>query len=215
VPKDTTRSDNLQEKIKETLIDAKLSDVLVVRSTTPEKRTTSDEEVHKAGLEYLERLADSDVIGTLPLSIQTRIKTLRQAATRLERSKDTVSRQERSGLGAISHLVLDAANIVISTANSADIERLVEAREQFDWVIVEEAAKATGPELIGPLMLSGSLQFRGLLNQERLDILKLVKRLAFLLQLFGFLSFQFGPVSPSLTPCRSASRELIAASRAL
>src|SRR5258706_15360247 len=87
------------------------------------------------------RLADSDVIGTIPLSIQTRIKTLRQAATRLERSKDTVSRQDRSGLGAISHLVLDAANIVISTANSPDIERLVEAREQFDWVIVEEAAK--------------------------------------------------------------------------
>lgn len=44
---------------------------------------------------------------------------------------------------------------MISTANSPDIERLVEAREQFDWVIVEEAAKATGPELIGPLMLSG------------------------------------------------------------
>jgi hypothetical protein len=147
--------DNLQEKIKETLSEAKLPDVLVIRSTTPEKRTTSDEEVHKAGLEYLERLADSDVIDTLPLSIQTRIKTLRQAATRLERSKDMVSRQERSGLGAISHLVLDAANIVISTANSPDIERLVEAREQFDWVIVEEAAKATGPELIGPLMLSG------------------------------------------------------------
>ncbi|MBV9279803.1 MAG: DNA helicase, partial [Chloroflexi bacterium] len=38
---------------------------------------------------------------------------------------------------------------------SPDVERLVEAREQFDWVIVEEAAKATGPELVGPLMLSG------------------------------------------------------------
>ncbi|RWR04071.1 AAA domain-containing protein [Paenirhodobacter populi] len=30
-----------------------------------------------------------------------------------------------------------------------------EAREQFDWVIVEETAKATGPELAGPMMLSG------------------------------------------------------------
>jgi hypothetical protein len=45
---------------------------------------------------------------------------------------------------------------VISTANSADVERLVEAREQIDWVVVEEAAKATGPELTGPLMLSGA-----------------------------------------------------------
>lgn len=69
--------------------------------------------------------------------------------------KDSVERDERIALNAISSLVLDAANIVVSTANSSDIERLVEAREQFDWVIVEEAAKATGPELVGPLMLSG------------------------------------------------------------
>ena len=147
--------DNLQEKVKETLAKAKLDDVLVIRSTTPEKRTTSDEEVHRAGLEYLERLADSRIMGDLPLSIRTRVTALKQAAGRLEQAKDTVDRQERSSLGAVSHLVLDAANVVISTANSPDIERLVEAREQFDWVIVEEAAKATGPELIGPLMLSG------------------------------------------------------------
>lgn len=147
--------DNLQEKIKETLAKAKLDDVLVIRSTTPEKRTTTDEEVHRAGLEYLECIADSRIMGDLPLSIRTRVTALKQAASRLEQAKDTVDRQERSGLGAVSHLVLDAANVVISTANSPDIERLVEAREQFDWVIVEEAAKATGPELIGPLMLSG------------------------------------------------------------
>ena len=55
----------------------------------------------------------------------------------------------------MGNLIRDAASIVIATANSGDIERLVEAREQFDWVIVEEAAKATGPEMVGPLMLSG------------------------------------------------------------
>jgi molybdopterin-guanine dinucleotide biosynthesis protein len=147
--------DNLQEKVKETLTAAKLDDVLVVRSTTPEKRTTTDEEVHRAGLEYLERLTGSRIMRDLPSSIQIRVSALKQAAGRLEQAKDTVDRQERSSLGAVSHLVLDAANVVISTANSPDIERLVEAREQFDWVIVEEAAKATGPELIGPLMLSG------------------------------------------------------------
>jgi hypothetical protein len=46
----------------------------------------------------------------------------------LEQSKDTVSRDERCCLGAISHPMLDAANIVISTANSPEIERLVETR---------------------------------------------------------------------------------------
>ncbi|MGO9430302.1 AAA domain-containing protein [Rhodoblastus sp.] len=147
--------DNLQEKITETLSKAGLGDLLVVRSTTSERRPTSDEEVHRAGLAYLERLSLSNLARDAPAPTRSRISVLKAAASRLENAKDTVDRDERSGLGAVSHLVLDAANIVISTANSPDIERLVEAREQFDWVVVEEAAKATGPELIGPLMLSG------------------------------------------------------------
>jgi hypothetical protein len=147
--------DNLQAKITETLSKAGLADLLVVRSTTSERRPTSDEEVHRAGLAYLERLSRSTLARDAPAPTRSRISVLKAAASRLETAKDTVDRDERSGLGAVSHLVLDAANIVISTANSPDIERLVEAREQFDWVVVEEAAKATGPELVGPLMLSG------------------------------------------------------------
>lgn len=148
--------DNLQEKINETLVNAGLSDdVLIVRSTTSERRTTSDEEVQRVGLEYLERLSQSALAQDAPAGMRARISELKEAAHRLDRAKETVDRDHRSGLGAVSNLVLDAANIVISTANSPDIERLVEAREQFDWVVIEEASKATGPELIGPLMLSG------------------------------------------------------------
>ncbi|NKF31278.1 DNA helicase, partial [Pseudomonas sp. BGM005] len=40
-----------------------------------------------------------------------------------------------------------------------------DARAQFDWVLVEEAAKATGPELVGPLMLSGRRLLIGDHNQ--------------------------------------------------
>ncbi len=147
--------DNLQAKIKETLDKARLSDVLVVRSTTNDQRPTSDEEVHRIGLDYLSRLSGSALARDAPLPIQSRVARLSEAAGRLETAKESVDRDDRSGLGAVSRLVLDAANIVISTANSPDIERMVEAREQFDWVIVEEAAKAIGPELVGPLMLSG------------------------------------------------------------
>ncbi|MBS0546111.1 MAG: DNA helicase [Proteobacteria bacterium] len=147
--------DNLQVKVKETLTVAGLTDVLVVRSTTPDRRKGSDEEVHRAGFEYLDRLSQSLLAQMAPDTTRRRMESLKEAARRLETSKESVSREERTGLGAISSLVLDAANIVISTANSPDVERLVEAREQFDWVIVEEAAKAIGPELVGPLMLSG------------------------------------------------------------
>lgn len=51
------------------------------------------------------------------------------------------------------HLVQRSADVTLATTNSYRIEELIADGEQFDWVIVEEAARATGPELIGPLLL--------------------------------------------------------------
>lgn len=147
--------DHLQSKIKETLDEAGLNDVIIVRSTTPDKRATSDEEVHLIGLGYLDDLSQSPIFRSAPKGLQERVRTLKTVAQTLKTTRNAGTREDRSGLHAISSLVVDGANVVISTANSPDIEALVEAREQFDWVIIEEAAKATGPELVGPLMLSG------------------------------------------------------------
>ncbi len=147
--------DHLQGELKKTLEANGLSDLIVVRSAASERRPASDEDVHRTSLEYLTLLAQSRLTEAAPATLRERIRTLAVSAARLTRSRDAVEKEERIALNAVSSLVLDAANIVVSTANSPDIERLVEAREQFDWVIVEEAAKATGPELAGPLMLSG------------------------------------------------------------
>jgi hypothetical protein len=147
--------DHLQTKITEALDAGGMDDVIVVRTTTPDRRPTSDEEAHLVGLDYLERLSRSDAFKDSPQGIRDRIAALKSVATEVKTNRNAGGREDRSGLHAISSLVVDGANIVISTANSPDIETLVEAREQFDWVIVEEAAKATGPELVGPLMLSG------------------------------------------------------------
>jgi len=51
-------------------------------------------------------------------------------------------------------MILRAANLVFATTNSAAIERLIDEGSLFDWTIVEEAGKATGGELISPLLLS-------------------------------------------------------------
>ena len=51
-------------------------------------------------------------------------------------------------------LVVRAANVVFATSNSRELERLVDERGQFDWTVVEEAGKATGGELVTPLLLS-------------------------------------------------------------
>lgn len=51
------------------------------------------------------------------------------------------------------HLILRSSDVTLATANSSVIEEMVADGEQFDWVIVEEAARASGPELMGPLLL--------------------------------------------------------------
>ena len=147
--------DHLQKAMRRTLAADGRDDVIVVRSSTPDRRSTSDEDLHRTGSVYLELLSESALARDAPAPLRERVQSLSAAAARLNRSKDAVGKDDRVALNAVSSLILDAANIVITTANSADVERLVEAREQFDWVVVEEAAKATGPELVGPLMLSG------------------------------------------------------------
>lgn len=147
--------DHLQTQIRKTLSECELGDIMMVRSSASENRPTSDEELKRATRDALGQLAGSSLAGTLPSSIRDRITELRDAAGRAVAARSSITEEDRSGLGALSRLLLDAANIVISTANSPDVEQLVEEREQFDWVVVEEAARATGPELVGALMLSG------------------------------------------------------------
>ena len=147
--------DHLQKAIRTTLAADKQDNIIVVRSSAPERRSKSDEDLHTTNKAYLKLLSESTLTRDAPAPLRDRVHALATAAGRLTRSKDAMEKDDRVSLNAVSSLILDAANIVISTANSADVERLVEASEQFDWVIVEEAAKATGPELAGALMLSG------------------------------------------------------------
>lgn len=55
---------------------------------------------------------------------------------------------------AFSALLLRSANLVFASSNAGQLEQLVDERARFDWAIVEEAGKATGVELIAPLLLS-------------------------------------------------------------
>lgn len=76
--------------------------------------------------------------------------TFRQSSDEEEEAASSVSRPDR----AFEALLLRSANIVFASTNSGDLERLIEERAQFDWTIIEEAAKATGVELVSPLLLS-------------------------------------------------------------
>lgn len=145
---------HLQEKVQKALVDAKLDKVLVVRSTTPERRTSRPEEVQLRALQLLDNLNRSPGLGDLQVQIRERVRDLRLSVEQHLHHQKPLASQDRAGLGALTHLLLDAADVVFSTLNSPDVERLVEARDQFDWLIIEESARATGPELIGAMMLS-------------------------------------------------------------
>lgn len=147
--------EHLQQQMKATLFEEGMRDVLVVRSPTPERHKTTEDEVPRVVERCLRQLKESALCADAPGPLADRVRELHTASERSREDPGQADRFERIGLSALASLVLDGANIVISTANSADVERLGEDRSQFDWVVVEEAAKATGPELVGPMMLSG------------------------------------------------------------
>ena len=51
------------------------------------------------------------------------------------------------------NLLLRASDVTLATTSSHVIEEMIADGDQFDWVIVEEAARANGAELVGALLL--------------------------------------------------------------
>ncbi len=51
------------------------------------------------------------------------------------------------------NLLLRSSDVTLATASSYVIEEMIADGDQFDWVIIEEAARANGAELIGALLL--------------------------------------------------------------
>jgi len=146
--------DHLQTEIKKALNFDEFEQVLLVRSKGSDARPTSNDDVGSVARRTVEQLATSELFRSAPESLRARVEAHRFAVTAADASA-AINRDLAAEQHALKSLILDAANVFLSTANSQDVERLVDAREQFDWVIVEEAAKATGPELVGPLLLSG------------------------------------------------------------
>jgi len=131
-----------------------------VRSRGTEETVSTDEDIRKTALTYLDRILESKLLQRLQATASEfggtkgRRRVLRKKQSAGPRGA-CVKQLEEGGLRALEALVLESANVVFSTSNSLDVERLADDGAQFDWVIIEEAAKATGPDLIAPLSLGG------------------------------------------------------------
>jgi hypothetical protein len=118
----------------------------MVRSMALSEKVKSPRRVDLVADNALDRFMRSSLVENAPLGLRRHVEGLVAA-------RSTTNGDDGEASGILSSLMIEAANIVVTTLNSGDVERMVAAREPFDWVIVEEAAKATGPELAGALAL--------------------------------------------------------------
>lgn len=155
--------DNLQAAV-ERVARAMPSDASIIVRAPSERRTrrSGDPRGHVAHL--LGRLAVSSAVARLPPPVRARVEELAGAAQGVA-AEGGADDRARAGLRSTDDLVTDAADVVFATTNSGVLERLLEERASFDTVIVEEAAKAAGPELVGALLLSGRRLLIGDHNQ--------------------------------------------------
>ena len=124
----------------------------------------TDADVRNTALAYLERMQVSELVSGAPPTFASALHSLHEAYLAAEDDVPT-DQLQAEGARALNALVLESANLVFSTSTSPDVEQLSEDGAQFDWVIIEEAAKASAPDLLGPLSLSGRRLFIGDHNQ--------------------------------------------------
>ncbi|CAG9222227.1 AAA domain protein [Burkholderia gladioli] len=146
--------DHLLEQVEKSLSGNLEDGLLLVRSTP---RQGSDGvrsyDLREQSRAVLFDFAASELVAESPDFLQAKIRGL------IERYR-TSSEDESNPLTSVypdrtlEALMLRSANVVFATTNAADIERLIDERAQFDWSVIEEAGKATGVELISPLLLS-------------------------------------------------------------
>jgi hypothetical protein len=142
------------------------TDAIVVRSPGPEGAVSTDADVRLRALDYLTKVSASKLVQRAPAGLQSGIGALRESFLKEAGPKvNRLERRQSEGMRAHIALILESANLVFSTSTSSDVEGLIDDGAQFDWVIIEEAAKAAGPDLVAPLALSGRRLFIGDHNQ--------------------------------------------------
>lgn len=101
----------------------------------------------------LTSLASSPLAAAAPVALKMRLDRLTKAAGP-DAKAGTQKQRTNAEMRAFHAMILRAANLVFATTNSSAVERLIDEGSLFDWSIVEEAGKATGGELVSPLLLS-------------------------------------------------------------
>lgn len=141
--------DHLMHELQKDWKEPPGTDLLAVRSRSREaKAPPSPLDVSVQRHALIDAALKGKLFGEASVGLRERLESLKGQPKAEDKSRATVDRRTLDGL------VLRAANVLFATSNSRDLERLHSEHGQFDWTIIEEAGKATGVELLMPLLLS-------------------------------------------------------------
>ena len=147
--------DHLASAVQDMLTETGLSeDVILVRSKADNGAELAGAQTPERAKVYLKALSGSSLYQQAPSAIRQSLADMLNAAEVVGNPRAKLPISVLRQRWSFEALVLQSANILFSTTNSSDLARLIEDGAQFDWSIVEEAAKATGPELLAPQLLS-------------------------------------------------------------
>ena len=142
--------DHLMKEVQTVFTDINKPVMIRARPADDDSADT-DLEIDKQANIHLQALFKSPLLAEADEVIADKVKTLvKVATTKAKSGKRHMTVEAR----AFEAMILRAANLVFATTNSAAVENLLEERGFFDWTIIEEAGKATGGELLSPLLLS-------------------------------------------------------------
>ncbi|NTG45243.1 DEAD/DEAH box helicase [Rhizobium rhizogenes] len=125
------------------------------RSVEDDRKSDGVETEHLAR-KITKQLIDSPLFLEGSLAVQERILALSDDYEGVAPEKRATKRRTKVPFDrrSLESMILRSANLVFATTNSAAVETLIQDKGLFDWSIVEEAGKATGSELISPMLLS-------------------------------------------------------------
>ncbi|MER8743128.1 AAA domain-containing protein [Mesorhizobium sp. M1004] len=141
--------DHLMDKVSELFEGADAPVMVRARAADDEKESGKLEISSQAG-RLLRDLAGSKICEA-DNNLSKRIRAMADVASGGSAAARGLASSDRR---AFESLLLRSANIVFATTNSPALETLINEKGFFDWTIIEEAAKASGTDLIQPLLLS-------------------------------------------------------------
>ncbi|MFA1677987.1 AAA domain-containing protein [Rhizobium mongolense] len=147
--------DHLMDEITPLFKETKDPPLIVRARSVEDERKSEGYETEHLAADVVADLAYSKLFSEGSDSVRRRISELAEEyAGQLDQNRTRKKGKTSADKRAIESMILRSANLVFATTNSAAVETLIQDRGLFDWTIVEEAGKATGSELISPLLLS-------------------------------------------------------------